>query len=74
MTTTYPTTKLPAASNEVVDHLRASYGWDEDRARRVLQIATEFGAKAEPTKGGYVLISRIRAWFAIEDHTGRTAQ
>lgn len=59
--------------------LRGEYSFDTERAKRVLEIANEFGRKAEPCDGGFVHVV-YKGWskdwpfterFAVYDHTGK---
>jgi hypothetical protein len=59
-----------ALTEEPVAYLASIYGWTRDRAVRVLAIADWCGIKAEPTKGGYVLVTLEEGSYVIEDHTG----
>lgn len=67
--------------------LQEDYGFSEERARKILNIAWEFENKAEPCEGGYIHVF-YHGWspptgnvavpryhlFAIEDHTGKTRE
>jgi hypothetical protein len=62
-----------------VKQLMADYDFTEERAKRVLDIANQFGRKAEPCPGGFVHVvydGWSEEWpyterFRIYDHTGK---
>jgi hypothetical protein len=73
MNTPAPVTSRTVTSLAATGFLAGTYGWTLERAARVLAIANTVqpGGKAEPTEGGYVLVTRRGSSFLVEDHTGK---
>jgi len=61
-------------TQEAWQQLQDKYGYSRDRARRLLQIAAEFGENAEPVPDGYIRIVCLgrtpEFTYSIEEHTG----
>lgn len=68
-----PVTRRTVTSQAVTGFLARTYGWTPERAARVAAIADWVapGGKAEPTPGGFVLVTRRGTAYEVEDHTGK---
>lgn len=62
------TVKIPGW-NRARSYLETTYGWPEDRAQRVLEIAQSVSPapKASPTDAGIVTVTWDGTDFVIED-------